>query len=129
MTAGIEAITTKALSLALDAASLRQQAISANIANANTLGYIPLAVDFESQMEEARMALQSQGCLDSASLQGVAPRLYQTGTPNDLGISSKVMLDMEVAKLAQNAVHFQALIRGLSKHFSIMSTAVSDGKK
>ena len=129
MTEGIEAITTKAISLALDAASLRQQAISANIANSNTPGYIPVFVDFESQMEDARMALQNQGCLDAASLQGVVPRLYQTATSFEAGISPKVMLDMEVAKLSQNAVHFQALVRGLSKHFEIMSSAVSDGKK
>ena len=42
MTDGIEAVTRSALALALDAASLRQQAIATNIANANAVGYVPL---------------------------------------------------------------------------------------
>ncbi|HJV47714.1 MAG TPA: flagellar basal body rod protein FlgB [Geothrix sp.] len=129
MTEGIEAITTAALGLALDAATLRQQAIAANIANANTAGYHPVSVNFESQLEDARMALQNEGRMDAASLAGVTPRLEVDLAPQALGLSPKVMVDVEVAHMAQNAVQYQALIRGLSKHFAIMSAAVSDGKK
>ncbi len=129
MTEGMEAITTIALGLALDAASLRQQAIAANIANANTAGYVPLSVNFESQLEDARHALQSRGRLDSNSLVGVAPRFEVNAEIGAFGLSPKVMLDVEVAHLAQNAVQYQALIKGLSKHYAILSTAASDGKK
>lgn len=129
MTEGIEAITTAALGLALDAASLRQQAIASNIANADTVGYEPLSVNFETQLEEARFALQSQGRLDATSLAGVVPRLEIDRSYRSFGLSPKVLLDVEVAHMAQNAVHYQALIKGLSRHFAIMSSAVSDGKK
>jgi len=129
MTEGIEAITTAALGLALDAASLRQQAIASNIANADTVGYEPLSVNFETQLEEARFAMQSQGRLDATSLAGVVPRLEIDRSYRSFGLSPKVLLDVEVAHMAQNAVHYQALIRGLSRHFAIMSSAVSDGKK
>lgn len=129
MTEGIEAITTAALGLALDAASLRQQAIASNIANADTVGYEPLSVNFETQLEEARFAMQSQGRLDATSLAGVVPRLEIDRSYRSFGLSPKVLLDVEVAHMAQNAVHYQALVRGLSRHFAIMSSAVSDGKK
>ena len=49
MTDGIEAVTRSALALALDAASLRQQAIATNIANANVIDYVPQRVSFEAQ--------------------------------------------------------------------------------
>jgi flagellar basal-body rod protein FlgB len=128
MTEGLEAITTAALGLALDAASLRQQAIAANIANADTEGYVPVKVSFEDQMEEAREALQCRGRLDASSLAGVQPRLESVAL-DSRGLPAKVMLDLEVADMAANGVQYQALIRGLSRQFAILSAAISDGKK
>jgi flagellar basal-body rod protein FlgB len=129
MTDNIEAITMAAMGLALDAATLRQQAIASNIANANTVGYVPMSVNFEAQLEDARLALSSHGRLDAASLAGVAPRLELDQTARTLGMSPKVMIDVEVAHMAQNAVQYQTLVKSLSKHFAIMSLAVSDGKR
>lgn len=128
MSAGIEAVTTAALGLALDAASLRQQAIAANIANSETQGYVPVRVSFEDQLEGARRELQEQGTLDAASLSGVEPRLQRVA-PNGLGYAGQMRPDIEVAHLAQNAVQYQVLIKGLSRHFAILSEAVGDGKK
>jgi len=127
MTESIEALTTTALSLALDAASMRQQAIAANIANANTPGYQPIKVNFETQLEDARRALESNGRLDSQALSGVTPR-FDNDSEID-ALSPKVRLDVEVANMSQNAVQYQALLKGLSKHYAILSTAVNDGRK
>ncbi|WP_459569029.1 flagellar basal body rod protein FlgB [Cupriavidus sp. 8B] len=127
MTEGIEAITTTALGLALDAASLRQQATAANIANAGTAGYVPLRVSFEAQMMDAQRTLESRGRLDTGSLGAMQARLEPA--LDMAGLPTKVMLDVEVANLAQNAVQYQALAKGLSKHYAILSAAVSDGKK
>lgn len=128
MTEGLESITAAALGLALDAAALRQQALAANIANAGTPNYAPLRVDFEAQLEDARSALRSRGRLDAASLAGVQPTLERAPF-DELGLPAKVALDQEVASMSQNAVQYQALVRGLSKHFAILSAAVGDGKK
>ena len=122
---GIEALTTKALSLALDAASLRQQAIAANIANAGTPGYSPLKVDFESQLETARRGLQTNGSVDSFALSQVRPVMFAESAQEP----EAVRLDTEMAALAENSVQYQALLKGLSRQFSILSAAVSDGKK
>jgi len=123
----IQSVTTLALSLALDAASLRHQAIAANIANHATEGYVPQKVDFESQMQEARRTLDSKGSLDAGSLAGVKPQLQPMLDAN--GQPAKVHLDEQMADMAQNAVRFQALAKGLARHFSILSAAVNDGKR
>jgi flagellar basal-body rod protein FlgB len=128
MTDGIEAITTAALGLALDAASLRQQAIAANIANAQSVDYTPVAVSFESQLEDARASLRTHGRLDAASLAGVQPRIDSV-PPDAMGLPPKVMLDAEVAEMARNSVHYQALVKGLSKHYALLAAAVTEGKR
>jgi flagellar basal-body rod protein FlgB len=128
MTDPLEPITTAALGLALDAASLRQQAIAANIANAGTVDYVPLTVNFEAQLEDARRALAAQGRLDATSLAAVQPRVE--AAPLDArGLPPKVMLDAEMAELSRNAVHYQALVKALNRHLSLLSAAVSEGKK
>ena len=126
---GIEGVTTAALGLALDAASLRHQVIAANIANANVAGYVPMAVSFEAQLADARRELNGRGHLDMSSLQGIAPRVEAVMDSGPLGLEPKVMLDVEISHMAQNAVQFQALARGLEKHYAILSVAVNDGRK
>jgi flagellar basal-body rod protein FlgB len=126
MNSPIESVTTAAVGLALDAAQLRQQAITANIANHATEGYVPLGVDFEAQMAQARRSLQAGGRLDAASLAGVQPKLVPMAGADS---AQPVRLDDQVAAMASNAVTYQALARGLSRHFAILSAAVSDGKR
>lgn len=127
MTPAIESITTATLAMALDAATLRHQGIAQNIANANTEGYAPVALSFEGQLEQARRSLRERGRVDPFTLSGVRPQLGPAVGVD--GQIAKVQLDTEVARLAQNAVHFQALTKGLSRHFAILSSAASDGKK
>ena len=37
--------------------------------------------------------------------------------------------DEQVADMAQNAVQYQVLARGLNRHFAILSMAANDGKR
>lgn len=127
MTPSIESITTAALTLGLDAASRRHQAIAANIAGAGTEGYSPMRVSFESQLEEARQMLRDKGTVDSSAIAGVRmdlePVLGADGQP------AAVQIDAEMAEMARNAVQFQALTQGLARHLSILAAAAADGKK
>lgn len=127
MTEGIEAITTAALGLALDAASLRHQAIAANIANHATEGYVPQKLDFEAQLANARRSLAAGGGLNAFALSSV--KLQLQPVLDEAGAPAKVHLDTEVSEMARNSVHFQALARALSRHFAILGMAASDGKK
>ncbi len=128
MTHGVEAVTTAVLGLALDAASLRQQAIAANIANIESADYLPVEVSFESQLGAARHALSTQGQIDPATLAEVQPELVPVA-PSVSGLPPKVMLDLEVAAMARNGVQYQALVRGLSRHFAVLASAINEGRK
>ena len=74
MNPNLESATIGAVSVALDAASMRHQALASNIANVSTPGYQPLRVSFEEHLTAARASLRS-GSLDAALLQAAAPRL------------------------------------------------------
>lgn len=115
-TYGIEATTLPALSTALDAAVIRHQVIANNIANANTPGFRPQRVEFD-------LSLATQG--DGAAQQLVARLEPQLG----LGVDGAVRLDTEVAAMAQNGAHYQALLKALNRHLSVLASAVSDGKR
>ncbi|NHZ89947.1 flagellar basal body rod protein FlgB [Massilia sp. CCM 8733] len=122
-----EAVTVDMVRLALDAASLRQQTIAHNIANVNTPGFAPARVDFEQQMGAARAALDQGQPVTAAMLGGVRPVVMRLAPSVDADRSA--MLDLEVADMAQNTVHYQALVKALGKHMSIMSSAVAEGKR
>lgn len=129
MTQSLETATLGAVRLALDAATLRHQAIATNIANAGTPNYQPLRVSFEEHLVAARAALRSRGSLDAAALIGMQPRLERDAPVADAPGTAQVAVDAQVAKLTENAVHYQALLRALNKQLAILSTAINDGKR
>jgi flagellar basal-body rod protein FlgB len=123
----VEAVTTAALSLALRVASQRQQAIAANIAHAGTTGFTPADVTFGDALAQARLELSTAGSIMPDTLAGLRPdwqaRLDTQGQPET------VRLDSEAALLAGNAVHYQALVQGLSRHLGLLALAAGDGKR
>lgn len=122
----IESTTVALVSLALDGSTLRHQAIAHNIANANTPGFRPVAVSFEDKLAEAREALSRDPEHALAAMDGFRPTM-ELLPPNALGDSS-VALDMEVAKLSENTMQHEALLKALTRHFSILKTAINEGK-
>src|SRR5213078_171 len=119
---GINDVTTALLLKALDAASLRHQAIASNLANANSVNYRPLRVNFEEQLGFAKAALAgSANTLTAADVAGVQPRLEQEPAPK--AGAAAVMLDMEMVKLSQNTLQYQALLKGLTHRGSLITTA------
>lgn len=123
----LEAVTTAALSAALDAASRRHALIATNIANANTDGYAPARLSFEAQLHEAQAALRERGRLDEGGL-GLLRSLAEA-RPESAAPGQTVKIDMEMAQLAHNAVQFQALTQGLARHLSLLALAAADGRK
>ncbi|BBB62251.1 flagellar basal body rod protein FlgB [Undibacterium sp. KW1] len=127
MTHNLQSVTTATVGLALDAATLRHQAIANNIANVNTEGYVPVQINFASYMEQLEQL--------SAPTQGKGSQKHSIGQLElepvfDVnGNPAKVSLDTEVAAMAHNTVQYQALIKALNRHYAIMSSAVTDGKK
>jgi flagellar basal-body rod protein FlgB len=113
MTEGLEAITTASLRHALDVASLRQQVIASNIANAGSAGYARQSVSFAAQLDQ----------LGDDGLPRIVEARNADGTPE------QVRLDIEMADMSQNTLQYQALLKALSRHYAILSSAISDGRK
>ncbi|MBI1890116.1 MAG: flagellar basal body rod protein FlgB [Burkholderiales bacterium] len=123
----IESNTTALLSLALDAAGMRQQAIAHNIANANAPGYRPLSVTFEERLVEARNALSNGQKAPLSSFANYRPTIDFV-QPSGID-EAKVSVDTEVAKLSETVLHHQVLLKALNRHFSILNSAISEGKR
>jgi flagellar basal-body rod protein FlgB len=123
----IESTTSVLIGKALDATAMRQQAIAHNIANANTPGYRPLTVGFDSQMADVRATLVQGGTVNAARLAAVRPALIVA--PINLLGSDAVALDAEVAKLSENTLQQTVLLKVLNRHYAIMGAAISEGKK
>lgn len=127
MTLNIEALTTAALSAAMEGAMRRQAVIAGNIANANAPGYAALRVSFDAQVAEARTALRERGLLDASAIDSLRGQVETVPGPG--GAGAQVQVDVEMAELTRNAVQFQALAQGLSRHLAIQAMAVADGRK
>src|SRR5262245_29744711 len=121
---GIDKILVLA-KLALDAASMRHATIANNIANAATPGYRPMQVNFEQQLT----ALGANGTepIRESTLAGVQPFVEPAPVSDKSGAA--VMIDMEMVKLAQNTLLFQAILGGLGRKMAVLSTVINGGKR
>lgn len=121
----LSGVTTRLIGMALDASQLRQAAIATNIANANSVGYVPLQVSFEDQFALVKQSLldRNQDAESLAEIKNIAPELKV-----ETGVSAKVQLDQEMAHMVQNVIHYEALLAGLSKRTSILQMAINEGR-
>lgn len=122
----IDSNATALLSLALDAASMRQQAIAHNIANVNSPGHQRVSVSFESRMAALRSpdGQVAQPSLGDLSNYRPAFEYAQLGSTENA-----VALDQELAQLSETALHQQALLKALNKHFALIGMAIAEGKR
>ena len=127
MTSPLLGITTDLVTLALDAASARQQVIAHNIANANTPGYIPYETRFDSQLDQLRAKLRNGENLSASDLQSFKPQIVPLAQESDL--SPKVALDMEAAKLSESVLQYQAVTRAYNQMTSLLNIAINEGKR
>lgn len=102
------------VSAALDAMELRHRVIATNIANADAVGYVKQTVSFQAQMDAG---LGRPAAAEVVPARGPA------------GEALPIRLDQEAAEMAANSLQYQALLKALSRHYSVLQTAVSDGKR
>lgn len=119
----ISPATLALVSKALDAASLRQAVHASNIAHAHAQGFVPSGVRFESELAAVRATLDRAEPLPLAALQHLEAQVHH------LPPGSSVELDVEVGAMAQNSLHYQALLKGLSGELALLSLAVTDGRR
>lgn len=143
--------TLTALQRSLDAASLRQQVISNNLANANTPGYKASHVVFESLLQQAldggetpvpqllpvatnprHFGLSAEAAsrlLPADPVKDVTPQVVrETGTSvrND---GNNVDVEREIADLTENSLVYSALVSQVNTRFQWLRTAIFEGRR
>lgn len=116
----IDAGTLQLVMRALDAGALRHQAIAQNIANANVAGARATRIQFEELLDKVQIDVAARRPFDAADVP--SPRVA-------LDDNSPIALDAEVAALSRNSLHYQALLKAMSRHLGIQSIAVQEGRR
>ncbi len=114
--------TQSALEGAISGAAQRQQALAANLANANTPGYQRVDVDFHSALSAA---LGSENAGDA--LHGVKFSAQVDASGATRADGSTVDVDAESAKLAANALEHQAAVQVAHARIGILKAAMGTG--
>jgi len=135
--------TLTRLQESLDVRLVEHNVLAGNIANADTPGYKPKALDFSQAMAAARQATSSEAltATNAAHLgpEGTATEMSSramaaatslvadtSGTsPNFDG--NQVDLDRTMAGLAENSLQYGASARAAGKKLAILRYVVSDG--
>ena len=110
-------ITHVALERAMTGASVRQRALTENLANANVPGYQRRDVDFHGTLQRAMT-----GGIDALERTGFAAQATGEGAVRADG--GTVDVDRESTELAQNGLEYQALATVIKSHTSILRTAI-----
>ncbi len=102
--------------------------ISSNIANIDTPHYVAKELSFEDTLKRVT-------CEQSAALRTTNKNHFSNGPGGDEGDNyviedvGEVDLDRELSRLAENSIHYNALVNILSKKFNMLKLAISEGGK
>jgi len=107
--------TQQLLEAAMRGSWQRETALTDNVANAETPGYLRQEVNFESTLQNAMGSGQSPSELEFQTEQ-----LPEQAGPN----GSSVSIDEEAAKLAENGLDYQALTDVAATRDSILRSAM-----
>jgi len=110
--------TQLALERAITGATMRQSTLASNLANANTPGYLPKDVDFQSSL---RSAMRSG---DERAIEGAQflPSSRPSGPVRADG--NGVDPDAEAAKLSEAGLELNALARAAGARIDILRSAM-----
>jgi len=109
----------------LKASTMRHGVIASNIANVDTPGYQARDVKFDAALSQATIELRAT----SSGHMSPPGQVSGAGTVDSdqrspWGDQNNVELDMEVAKMTENAIFFQAATTILSKNISMYKAAL-----
>jgi flagellar basal-body rod protein FlgB len=107
--------TQQLLEAAMRGSWQRETALTNNVANADTPGYLPQEVNFESTLRSAISGGESPSGLQFQT--EVKP---QQAGPNGTSVS----IDQESARLAENGLDYQALTQVLGARNATMRAAI-----
>lgn len=108
-------LTTRTLQVALDGLDRRQRAISANVANLETPGYLAREVTFEDSL---RAAVRAGRPADAAI------EVDRSLAPTRLN-GNNVNIDMELLASSENLLRQRLVTQALSDQYQLMRTAIT----
>ncbi len=128
--------TQKMLNFGMDLASVRNEIIADNIANAETPGFKRHEVSFEEKFREVLENKTNHMKLDARNarhmqigeedgqnvLQPELRTIYATSARND---GNNVDIDVEMANSSKNSMYFEAMNRGITNEFRLLRLAIS----
>ncbi len=127
-------LTIKAVKMALDGLSLREEIIGHNIANADTPGFKARTVTFAKQLRQAldknetgelHLKRTLRGHIDPDGASGPLPQVISR-TNSTLRIDgNSVDLDLEMMQLAETNIQYQALTQLISRKMALLKMLVS----
>ncbi|MEW6661717.1 MAG: flagellar basal body rod protein FlgB [Bacillota bacterium] len=120
-----------ALAKTLDAASLRQQVIAHNIANANTPGFKRSVVAFEQALQRALEGSGHGGSRRVAMdrVKEVQPQVVRDNTTSMRVDGNNVDMESEMAQLALNTLTYNTATQLLSSKFASARYVIHEGRK
>ncbi|QIB26202.1 flagellar basal body rod protein FlgB [Caloranaerobacter azorensis] len=126
--------TVNFLNFALNGTWLRHEAISNNIANANTPGYKRVRVEFENilkeNLEDKSVKLKVTNKLHIRTrhddFEPIVVKEINTSTRLD---ENNVDIDIEMAELAKNTIMYNALIRQTISEFGRIKSVINEGRR
>ena len=124
----LQDVTQNVLAKALDAAALRNRAISNNLANVETPGYRRLDVSFESELREALDA-PSFGPEHEADIDRIEAKVIRDGAQVAQANGNGVDVDREMARLSENTIQYQALLQSMSIKGAMVRAAIHEGRR
>ena len=108
----------------LNLAAKRQQAIAANIANADTPGY--RATDFTFQQELQGIQLESTNGMHLQAVDDANVRKYEVGSTVKQN-GNDVDLDRELTELTKNGIQYVALVQFITQKIRTLRSSLSEG--
>ena len=132
---GIFNSTVDILGKSIDLRARQQNLLSSNIANAETPNYIPKALAFEDELQEALKAgdkrAQTATNARHLPLKGAASRvssvngrIIETPTASPGKDGNAVELESEMGRMIENQIMYNASVQLLSKQFLDLRTAI-----
>jgi flagellar basal-body rod protein FlgB len=108
-------VTQLSLESAMRGSSMRQTALSANVANANTPGYSRQDVDFHGALQAAMSSGDVENVGFASTTDSSAPMQAD---------GNSVDIDVENANLAKNGLEYEALVSVASARLAILKSAM-----
>lgn len=120
------------LSRTMDLTWKRNQALSANIANAETPQYRAIDVSFGNELEKAfetqsgSLAQTDAGHIDTQSTQGDSSKLVRDLSGATKPDGNNVDIDLQMGRLAQNSGDYANAARLIRRQIGLLRTAIRE---